>query len=41
MALRKPIVSTYVNAEGIKVVNKIHMTLAHDEHEFANGIIEL
>ncbi|NLK16372.1 MAG: glycosyltransferase [Bacteroidales bacterium] len=41
MALRKPIVSTYVSAEGIKVVNKIHMTLAHDEHEFANGIIEL
>ena len=41
MALQKPIVSTYVGAEGIVNVNETYMYLAHNETEFANYLIEL
>lgn len=41
MALKKPIVSTYISAEGIFVVNQKQMWLAHNEQEFAQGVLEL
>jgi len=41
MAFRKPIVSTYIGAEGIVNVNETYMYLAHNETEFANYVIDL
>jgi glycosyltransferase involved in cell wall biosynthesis len=41
MALRKPIVSTYVGAEGIPAVNRTHMYLAHNDKDFSDNIAEL
>ncbi len=41
MALCKPIVSTYIGAEGIPAVNKTHMYLAHNEKDFADNVVDL
>jgi glycosyltransferase involved in cell wall biosynthesis len=41
MALRKPIVSTYIGAEGIPAVNQTHMYLAHNEKDFSENVVEL
>lgn len=41
MALQKPIVSSYIGAEGIVHENKKYMYLAKNETEFAKYIIEL